>query len=100
MKQFKLTYPVNLKSSGGWCTTPLEIMQQMDDARKAATRELREFLAREGLEGQVKAIVPVPHQIGLMLVCTDEVAEKLKGQSFVSAIEEDKTRYLPPKFRL
>ena len=26
MKQFKLTYPVNLKSSGGFCTTPLEII--------------------------------------------------------------------------
>lgn len=100
MKQFKLTYPVNLKSSGGFCTTPLEIMQQMDDARKATTKALRDFLKKEGLEAQVKSITPISHQIGLMLVCTDDVAEKLKSQSFVSSIEEDKTRYLPPKFKI
>ena len=100
MKQFKLTYPVNLKSSGGFCTTPLEIIQQMDAARKAATQDLRDFLKREGLEDQVKSVTPISHQIGLMLVCTDAVAEKLKGQGFVSSIEEDKTRYLPPKFKI
>ena len=100
MKQFKLTYPVNLKSSGGFCTTPLEIMRQMDEARKAATKDLRDFLKREGLEDQVKSITPCSPQIGLMLVCTDDVAAKLKSQGFVSSIEEDKSRYLPPKFKI
>lgn len=100
MKQFKLTYPLKLAPSGGFCTTPLEIMRQMDEARKKATRELRDFITREGLAGQVKSITPYSNQIGLLLVCTDDVAERLKGQSFVSGLEEDKTRYLPPKFRM
>jgi hypothetical protein len=99
MKQFKLTYPVHLKASGGFCTTPLEIVQQMDAARKNTLRDLRAFLKSEGLEDQVKSITPYSNQIGLLLVCTDDVANKLKVQSFVTSIEEDKQRYLPPKFK-
>ena len=72
----------------------------MDDARKAATRDLRAFLKAEGLEDQVKSITPYSNQIGLLLVCTDDVAGRLKGQGFVSSIEEDKALYLPPKFRM
>lgn len=100
MKQFKLTYPVNLKSSGGFCTTPFEIVRQMDEARRTATKQLRDFLKREGLEDQVRSVASCSPQIGLMLVCSDAVAEKLKSQAFVSSIEEDKSRYLPPKFRI
>jgi hypothetical protein len=101
MKQFKLTYEVNLKpSKGGFCTTPFEIMQQMDAAQRNARRNLRDFLAREGLGDQVKSVAAVSNGIGLMLICTDEVAQRLKGEAFVSSIEEDRTPHLPPKFRL
>jgi hypothetical protein len=99
MKQYRLTYPVNLKpSKGGFCTTSFEIAQQMDAARRDVRKSLRDFLQREGLEAEVKSIAGIPDGIGLMLICSDRVADRLKGESFVSAITPEAASHLPPKF--
>lgn len=99
MKQYKLTYDVHLKnSSGGFCTTPLEIMSQMDDARAKTLKLLRDFLKREGLEAQVGAITS-PAGIGINIYATEEVAAKLKNAPFLSGIEEVKAKPQPPKPR-
>jgi hypothetical protein len=89
MKQYKVSYDVQLKpGGGGFCTSPLEIMRQMDDAQKRTLRALRDFIDRENLGDEVRAIVPLNNEIGIVLQCSDKVAEKLKRQSFVSGLTE------------
>jgi len=101
MKQYKITYPLTLKpSSGGFCTTPFEIVQQMDTAQRKALKHLREFITRESLHGDVKSVVAMKGEIGIALLCTDAVADKLRGQPFVSSVEEMNVPPPSPKFKL
>jgi hypothetical protein len=101
MKQYKITYPLRLKpSSGGFCTTPFEIMQQMDNAQRKAMKSLREFITREGLQDDVKSLVSMKGEIGIALLCTDAVAGKLRTQPFVSSVEEMNVPPPSPKFKL
>ncbi|MBI1214376.1 MAG: hypothetical protein GC185_00990 [Alphaproteobacteria bacterium] len=106
MKQYKVSYDVRLRpGGGGFCTSPLEIMQQMGDAQKKTMRALRDFLTRENLQDQVRAIVPLQNENAIVLQCGEEVAEKLKRQSFVSGVAEyqpapaQKPGRKPPPFR-
>jgi len=103
MKQYKVSYDVRLQpGGGGFCTSPLEIMQQMDDARKKTLRAVRDFLKREDMEDQVRAIVPLQNENALVLHCTDDVAQKLARQDFVAAVAEHveppAARRKPPRF--
>ncbi|MEZ0261081.1 MAG: hypothetical protein ACAH80_08730 [Alphaproteobacteria bacterium] len=101
MKQYKITYPFTLKpSSGGFCTTPFEIVQQMDNAQRSAMKSLRAFIAAEKLQDSVKSIVSMKGEIGIALLCTDEVADKLRSQPFVSSVEEMNVPPPSPKFKL
>lgn len=93
MPVFKITYDLKLKpGAGGFCTSPLEIMQQMDDAQKNALKNIRGFLKQENLEKDVKALSPITGQIGIAIDCTDDVARKLAAQPFVSGVAP----YTPP----
>jgi hypothetical protein len=93
MHTYKFTYDVNLKPApGSFCTGPLEIMQQMDDAQKKTLRKLRDFLKAEGLEKDVAAISPLSGEIGIALTCTDDAARKISAQPFV----RDMQPYTPP----
>lgn len=101
MKQYKITYPFTLKpSSGGFCTTPFEIVQQMDAAQRKAMKSLREFIASEKLQDSVKSIVSMKGEVGIALLCTEEVAQKLRSQPFVSSLEEMNAPPPSPKFKL
>jgi hypothetical protein len=101
MKQYKITYPFTLKpSAGGFCTTPFEIVQQMDNAQRSAMKSLRTFIATEKLQDSVKSIVSMKGEVGIALLCTDEVADKLRSQPFVSSIEEMNVPPPSPKFKL
>jgi len=101
MKQYKITYPFTLKpSSGGFCTTPFEIAQQMDNAQRKAMKSLRAFISSEKLQDSVKSIVPMKGEAGIALLCTEEVADKLRSQPFVSSVEEMNVPPPSPKFKL
>lgn len=101
MKQYKITYPFTLKpSAGGFCTTPFEIVQQMDAAQRKAMKHLRDFITAEKLQDSVKSIVSMKGEIGIALLCTDDVAAKLRSQHFVSSIEEMNVAPPSPKFKL
>jgi hypothetical protein len=93
MKRYKLTYPLNFSPSGA--PNPQEILRQVEASREAAETGLAEFLRRENLAAEVQSIYAVPHQPALVLTCSDNVAQKLKGQGFVESIEEDAGRALP-----
>lgn len=93
MQTYKFTYAVNLKPApGSFCTGPMEIMRQMDDAQKNTLRQLRDFLKAEGMEKDVTAITPVTGEIGIALRCSPETAQKIAAQSFV----KDMQPYSPP----
>lgn len=101
MKQYKITYPFTLKpSSGGFCTTPFEIVQQMDAAQRKAMKSLREFIGRENLQAEVKSVVSMKGEVGIALLCTDNVADKLRSQPFVSSVEEMNVPPPSPKFKM
>ncbi len=88
MKQYKLSYPIKLENtSGGFCMTPLSIMNQMDDARKTALTALRAFIKSEGVEADVRAITS-PADGGLNIWCSETVAAKLRTAPFRSSVEE------------
>ncbi|HYD18797.1 MAG TPA: hypothetical protein VEF76_10000 [Patescibacteria group bacterium] len=88
MKQYKLSYPIKLENtSGGFCMTPMAIMDQMEQARKSALRSLRDFLKNEGLESQVRSITS-PVEGGLNIWCSEAVAAKLKTAPFLSNVED------------
>src|ERR1700722_5490693 len=93
MKRYKLTYPLNFSRSGA--PNPQEILRQVEASREAAETGLAEFLRRENLGAEVQSIDALPHQPALVITCSDAVAQKLKGQSFVESIEEDARRPLP-----
>lgn len=96
MKQYKVSYDVTLKpAGGGFCTSPLEIMRQMDDAQKKMLGTLRAFFAREKLEDQVAAVSPLPSEIGIVVRCSETVAQKLAQQPFVTHIAQ----YAPKQHR-
>lgn len=93
MPTFKITYDVKLKpAAGSFCTGPMEIMRQMDDAQKNTLRQLRDFLKNEGIEKDVTAISPITGQIGIAINCSDDVAQKIAAQKFVTKLEP----YTPP----
>ncbi len=88
MKQYKLSFPIQLENtSGGFCMTPLSIMNQMDDARKSALTALRAFIKSEGVESEVRAITS-PADGGLNIWCSEAVAAKLKRAPFLNKVEE------------
>lgn len=93
MPTFKITYDVKLKpGAGSFCTGPMEIMRQMDDAQKNTLRQLRDFLKNEGIEKDVTAISPITGQIGIAIHCSDSTAQKIAAQKFVTKLEP----YTPP----
>lgn len=93
MQTYKFTYEVNLKAApGSFCTGPLEIMRQMDDAQKKTLRQLRDFLKAEGIEKDVRAISPLSGEIGIAVSCSEDVARKIAAQPFV----RDMQPYTPP----
>ncbi len=93
MKNYKFTYDVQLKPApGSFCTGPMEIMRQMDDAQKKTLRSLRDFLKAEGLEKDVAAITPMNGEIGIVIRCSDDAAQKIAAQSFA----RDFAPYTPP----
>ena len=88
MKQYKLSFPIQLENtSGGFCMTPLSIMNQMDDARKSALTSLRAFIKSEDVESEVRAITS-PAEGGINIWCSENVAAKLKTASFLNNVEE------------
>lgn len=88
MKQYKLSFPIQLENtSGGFCMTPLSIMNQMDDARKSALKSLRAFIKSEGVESEVRAITS-PAEGGINIWCSENVAAKLKTAPFLNNVEE------------
>lgn len=84
MKTYKITYDVQLKPApGSWCTSPMEILRQMDEVQKKTLRALRDFITQEKIDAEVKSIVPLNGEIGIVLHCSDAAAEKIRKQPFV-----------------
>jgi len=93
MQNYKFTYDVQLKPApGSFCTGPMEIMRQMDDAQKKTLRRLRDFLKAEGIEKDVAAITPMNGEIGIVIRCSEDAARKIAAQSFA----KDFAPYTPP----
>lgn len=98
-KTYKITYDVNLKARpGAFCTSPLDIMMQMNDAQHKALKEVRNFVQEQKLGGEVTSLKPVPNQIGLMITCSDDAAKKIARLPCVRKMEklEDDQRPKPP----
>jgi hypothetical protein len=93
MQTYKLTYDVGLKPApGGFCTPPLEILRQMDDAQRKALHDLRGFLKAEGIEKDVSAISPLNGEVGIVICCSADTARRIAAQPFV----HDLLPYTPP----
>ncbi len=85
---YKINYDVNLKGTpGSFCTSPLEIMMQMNNAQNSTLQEVRKFLREEKLQHEVTALKTIPGQIGLTITCSDAVAAKIAKLPCVRNIE-------------
>jgi len=97
MKPYKLTYPISLKGTpGGFCITPMEIVDSMNRARSQAMTSLRDFVAAEGLSAEVGAYRPMMTEAALLVTCTEAAAEKLKAAPFVRELTPHTPA--PPRF--
>jgi hypothetical protein len=98
-KTYKITYDVNLKARpGSFCTSPLDIMMQMNDAQHKTLKDIRQFIRDQNLGREVTSLKPVPNQIGLMITCSDEAAKKIARLPCVRKMEKlgDDQRPKPP----
>lgn len=98
-KTYKITYDVNLKARpGSFCTSPLDIMMQMNDAQHKALKDIRQYIQDEKLSHDVTALRPVPNQIGLLITCSEAAANKIAKLPCVRRMEkfDDIQRPKPP----
>ena len=98
-KTYKITYDVNLKArAGSFCTSPLDIMMQMNDAQHKTLKDIRQYIQDEKLSQDVTSLKPVPNQIGLIITCSEAVANKIAKLPCVRRIEkfDDIQRPKPP----
>jgi len=98
-KTYKITYDVHLKARpGSFCTSPLDIMMQMNDAQHKALKAVRQCVHDQNLDREVTSLKPIPNQIGLMITCSDDAAKKIARLPCVRKMErlEDDQRPKPP----
>lgn len=87
MKQYLVTYPVTLKNDGGgWCTSPLQIMRQMDAAQRDTLHKINTLISLELLDDQVGRVQGVKDKKEILITCSEQVAARIKAQDFIESV--------------
>jgi hypothetical protein len=97
-KSYKISYPVALRSGGNpACTSPLQIMAQMDAAQAATMAQLMDFIKNGGLQQEVTGVIAHQGQPGIYITCTDGLARALARAPFVESIVPEQPAAPPPR---